>query len=125
MDVVQQMIQEEIRKLNASLNDKNRSLEARLEAQQQALREEHEQMRIKEDSLGGTRAGQDLLKLKAFASKITTVPLQDQLTVLEHDQLDIFLKSPGIGMLFLTRSTAFYLANTDLGSQLEFTAAKA
>ena len=123
MDVVQQMIQEEIRKLNASLNDKNRSLEARLEAQQQALREEHEQVRIKEDRLGGTRAVQDLLKLKDFASKITPVPLQDQLTVLERDQLDSFLKSPGIGMLFL--STAFYLAKIDLCGQLESAAAKA
>ena len=103
MNVVQRMIQEEIRKLNLSLDDKNRSLEASLEAKQQALRYELEQMRMKAeaDRIGGSRAEQDLLKHKAFESKITPVPPQDQLTVLERDQLDFFLKSPGIGMLFL------------------------
>ena len=123
MNAVQRMIQEEIRKLN--LDDKNRSLEASLEAKQQALRYELEQMRMKAeaDRIGGSRAEQDLLKHKAFESKITPVPPQDQLTVLERDQLDFFLKSPGIGMLFL--STAFYLAKTDLGGQLKSAASKA
>ena len=123
MNAVQRMIQEEIRKLN--LDDKNRSLEASLEAKQQALRDELEQMRRKAeaDRIGGSRAMEDLLKIKAFESKVTPVPPQEQLTVLERDQLDFFLKSPGIGMLFLSK--AFYLSKTDLGGQLKSAAAKA
>ena len=128
MNVVQQMIQEEIRKLNASLNVENNKFKISLanqEQEQKNLRKDLNQMKIQaeEDRIGGTRAEQELRKLKAFASKITPVPPQEQLTVLERDQLDFFLKSPGIGMLFL--STAFYLAKTDLGGQLKSAVAKA
>ena len=140
MNVVQRIIQEEIRKLNESLIKENnkfktdlekdlkdnleKNLKNNLKEKKKNLKDINiklDQMRIKAEAdrpqAGGTRAGQDVSKLAAFVSKITPVPPQDQLTVLERDQLDFFVKSPGIGMLFL--STAFYLAKTDLGGQLE------
>ena len=71
----------------------------------------------------GDRAAQDLLKQQMFENKVTPVPPQEQLSVIERDQLEFFLKSPGIGMLFL--STSFFIAKTDLGAQMKSAAMKA
>ena len=132
MNVVQRKIQEEIRKLKESLieelkTDLEKDLKKNLEKNlKEDLDKKLEKMRIKAEAdrlqVGGSQAEQDVSKLTAFVSKITPVPPQDQLTVLERDQLDFFVKSPGIGMLFL--STAFYLSKTDLGGQLESAAAE-
>jgi hypothetical protein len=114
--VIQQMIRDELKAFETH--------NATLKAGQDSLRTEIELMRQKaEMERMGSASAQDKLKQDMFDHKITPVPPQEQLTPNERDQLDFFLKSPGIGMCFL--STAFYISGTDLGSSIKMAAQNA
>jgi hypothetical protein len=120
------MIRDELKALeeqNAILNSELKSLgenNSTLKSEQDTLRRQFDQM--KEERTGNASA-QDKLKQEMFDLKITPVPPQEQLTANERDQLEFFLKSPGIGMCFL--STAFYISGTDLGSSIKLAAQNA